>query len=360
MTHGFDSRWRHMKYHKLGTTNISVSLICLGSMNWGEQNTEKEAHTQLDYAISQGINFIDTAETYPVPPNAGSQGRTETYIGNWLKKTRKRKDIVIASKVASRSETNLYMRKGPPPRLDRKNIQIAIEGSLRRLQTDYIDLYQLHWPDRKTNFFGIRGYQHDPDDLPVTIEETLNVLKEFIKAGKIRHIGVSNETAWGVMEYFRLSKDKNLPRIQSIQNPYSLLMREYETAFAEISIREKLSLLVYSPLAHGVLSGKYIGGKIPKGSRFDYSGGRNAERYNPPHAQAAIEAYVNLARKYGLDPSQMALSFVNSREFVTSNIIGATSMEQLKTDIASVDLKLNEEVLMEIEKLHLIYPNPIS
>ncbi|OGK34751.1 aldo/keto reductase, partial [Candidatus Roizmanbacteria bacterium RIFCSPHIGHO2_12_FULL_38_13] len=300
------------------------------------------------------------AESYPIPPNAKSQGRTETYIGNWLKKRGNRKDLIIASKAASRSETNSYIRGGKKVRLDRKNIRYAIERSLKRLQTDYIDLYQLHWPDRETNYFGERSYKHVENDKPIPIEETLEALKELIDEGKIRYIGLSNETAWGVMEFFRLSSEKNLPRIQSIQNPYSLLMREYETALAEISIREKLSLLVYSPLAHGVLSGKYIGGKIPKGSRFDYSGGRNSERYNPLHAQTAIEAYVNVAKKHGFDPAQMALAFVNSREFVTSNIIGATSMEQLKSDIASIDLELDEEVLEEIENIQLEHPNPIT
>lgn len=348
-----------MEYRKLGITDLKVSVICLGSMNWGEQNSEKDAHEQLDYAISQGVNFIDTAEMYPIPPHANSQGRTETYIGNWLKKRGKRKDLIIASKVASNSQ-NTYIRKGKAPRLDRKNIKIAIEGSLKRLQADYIDLYQLHWPDRNTNYFGQRGYTHDPKDKAVSIEETLFAMSELVKEGKIRYIGVSNETAWGVMEYFRQFSLKGLPRIQSIQNPYSLIMREYETSLAEFSMREKLSLLVYSPLAHGVLSGKYLGGKIPKGSRFDYSGGRNASRYNPSHAQTAIKAYVDLAKKHGLDPAQMALSFVNSREFVTSTIIGATSMKQLTVDIASIDLKLSKEVLQEIEQIHLIHPNPIT
>lgn len=348
-----------MKYKKLGTTGLDVSLICLGSMNWGEQNTEAEAHEQLDYAIKQGVNFIDTAELYPIPPNAISQGRTETYIGTWLKKRGGRDKLIIASKVAGRSSMT-YLRGGKTPRLDRKNIRYAIEGSLRRLGTDYIDLYQLHWPDRNTNYFNQRSYRHDPDDRPVPIDETLAAMSELIKEGKIRYVGLSNETAWGVMEFFRLHREKGLPRIQSIQNPYSLIMREYETALAEISIREELSLLVYSPLAHSVLSGKYIGGIIPKKSRFGYNQGRNSMRYNPPHAQAAIEAYVSLARKNGLDPAQMALAFVNSREFVTSTIIGATTIEQLKTDIASVDLDLKGQILEEIEVIHHNYPNPIT
>jgi aryl-alcohol dehydrogenase-like predicted oxidoreductase len=348
-----------MKYRKLGTTNIDVSIICLGSMNWGEQNTEKDAQEQLDYAISQDINFIDTAEMYPIPPHAQSQGRTETYIGNWLKKTGKRKDLIIASKIAGRSD-NDYIRNGEPPCFDKKNIRIATEGSLKRLQTDYIDLYQLHWPDRNTNYFGKRGYVHDPNDKTVPIEETFETLLELIKEGKIRYIGVSNETAWGIMQYFRLHREKHLPRIQSIQNPYSLIMREYETALAEISIKEKLSLLVYSPLSFGVLTGKYLGGVRPKGSRFDYEKVRNVARYNPAHIQDTVKLYVDLAKKHGLDPAQMALAFVNSREFVTSTIIGATSLEQLKANIGSVDIKLSDDVLEEIQKIHVQHPNPIS
>lgn len=348
-----------MKYRKLGTTDIDVSLICLGTMNWGEQNTEKEAHEQLDYAISQDINFIDTAEMYPIPPHEESQGSTETYIGNWLEKRGKRDDLIIASKVASISELK-YIRNGEVPRLDKKNIRKAIEGTLRRLKTDYVDLYQLHWPDRQTNYFGARSYKHNEEDAAVPIEETLEAMKELIKEGKIRYVGVSNETAWGLLEYIRLNGQKDLPLIQSIQNPYSLLMREYETALAEFSMREHISLLVYSPLAHGVLTGKYMGGVIPKGSRFDYSGGRNSERYNPAHAQPAVQAYAAIAKKHNLDFAQMSLAFVNSREFVTSNIIGATSMKQLKDDIASVDITLSEEVLKEIEEVHYKYPNVIT
>lgn len=348
-----------MEYRRLGTTDLDVSLICLGSMNWGEQNTETEAHEQLDYAISQDINFIDTAEIYPIPPNATSQGRTETYIGSWLRKRKKRDDLIIASKVVGR-HGGAYTRDGKVPRLDRENILFAIEGTLRRLQTEYVDLYQLHWPDRNTNYFGRRSYAHDLKDESVPLEETLSALQGLVKEGKIRHVGLSNETAWGVMECLRLSGEKKLPRIQSIQNPYSLTMREYETALAEITMREQVSLLVYSPLAHGVLTGKYLGGVIPKRSRFDYSGGRNSERYNPAHAQPAIEAYIALAKKHGLDPAQLALAFVNSREFVTSTIIGATSMEQLKADIGSVNIHLSSEILKEIEQIHLTHPNPTT
>ncbi|PIZ66375.1 aldo/keto reductase [Candidatus Roizmanbacteria bacterium CG_4_9_14_0_2_um_filter_39_13] len=350
-----------MKYRKLGTTDIDVSVICLGTMNWGEQNTESEAYEQMDYAVSQDINFFDTAEFYAIPPHKQSQGSIERFIGNWLKKTGKRKDLIIASKIVGPVDVD-YMREWGTPRLDRKNIKFAVEGSLKRLQTDYIDLYQIHWPERKTNYFGIRDYTHEnnPEIDGISIEETLTALKEMIDEGKIRHIGLSNETAWGTMEYLRLSKEKSLSRIQSIQNPYSLIMREYENSLAEISVRERVSLLVYSPLSHGVLVGKYLDGAMPKKSRFGYSGGRNSERYNPAHAQIAIKAYINLAKKHNLDPAQMALSFVNDREFVTSNIIGATTMEQLKADIGSIDITLDAEVMQEIEKIHLEHPNPIT
>lgn len=348
-----------MQYRKLGTTDIDVSVICLGTMNWGEQNTEKEAHEQLDYAISQDINFIDTAEIYPIPPHEESQGRTETYIGNWLKQRGKRDDLIIASKVASR-DSGAYMRADGNPILDKKNIKIAIEGSLKRLQTDYIDLYQMHWPDRETNYFGLRDYKHNPNEDAVSIQETLEALKELLDDGKIRYVGVSNETAWGLLEYIRQHGQNGLPLIQSIQNPYSLLMREYENSMAEFSMREHISLLVYSPLAHGVLTGKYMNGKIPTGSRFDYNKKRNYERYNPKHAQQAIKAYADIAANHELDFAQMSLAFVNSREFVTSNIIGATSMKQLKDDIASIDIELSKEVLQEIEEVHTKMPNPIT
>jgi aryl-alcohol dehydrogenase-like predicted oxidoreductase len=348
-----------MKFKQLGRTDLQVSLICLGSMNWGEQNTEADAHEQMDYAVEQGINFIDTAELYPIPPNKESQGRTESYIGTWMKEKKNRSDLIIASKVTGKSPMT-YVRGGDELKFDRKNITAAIEGSLKRLQTDYIDLYQLHWPDRRTNVFGVRNYTHDQDDQSVPLLETLEVLADFVKQGKIRHVGLSNETAWGVTEFLRLSRENDLPRMQSIQNPYSLIMRQYESALAEIGINEDVGLLVYSPLATGVLSGKYLDGKMPKGSRMDYSGGRSNKRYNPDHAQPAIQDYVDLAKKHDLDPAQMALAFVNSRQFVTSNIIGATTMEQLKSNIASVDLELNEEVLDGIEQIQTIMPNPLA
>ena len=346
-----------MEYRKLGNTEVLVSVICLGTMNWGEQNTEAEAVEQMDYAVEQGINFFDTAELYPIPPNASSQGRTETYIGNWFKKTGKRKNIFLASKVVGPTEFR-NMRGGVEPRLDSKNIKTAIEGSLKRLQTEVIDLYQIHWPQRDTNFFGKRGYTFDGSE-DSGIEEVLEAMGELVAEGKVRYIGLSNETPWGVMEYLRLAKEKGYPKIVSIQNPYSLIMREYEIGLAEISIREKVGLLAYSPLSMGVLSGKYLGGKFPKNSRFDYSK-RNNERYNPKEAQKAIEAYVKLAKKFHLDPAQMALAFVNQQKFLTSTIIGARTMQQLKTDIASIELKLSEKVLQEIEAIYREMPDPIA
>jgi len=351
-----------MKYRKLGTTDIDVSVICMGTMNFGEQNTEAEGHAQMDYAVSQGINFIDTAEFYPIPPHKESHGRTETYIGNWLKKNKNRDDLIIASKIIGPSEFTYVRGDNKPTRLDAASIRKAVDESLKRLQIDTIDLYQIHWPSRKTNYFGIRDFTYDKehDENAPSIEEILTTMKELIKEGKIKYVGLSNETSLFVMEYLRHHREKDMPRIQSIQNPYSLLMREYENALAEISIREKVSLLVYSPLAHGVLTGKYLNGAMPEKSRFAYSGGRNSERYNPAHAQNAIKAYLNIAKKHDLDPAQMAISYVNDREFVTSNIIGATTMEQLKADIESVDLTLNSEVMAEIAQIHLEYPNPIT
>ena len=346
-----------MEYRKLGNTDVDVSVICLGTMNWGEQNTEADAHEQMDYAVTTGVNFFDTAEVYPIPPNSESQGKTEEFIGTWFKKTGKRDDVFLASKVVGSGLP--YMREWSDIKFDKKNIKVAIEGSLKRLQVEHIDLYQLHWPERKTNFFGKRGYTHDSSNVFTPFQEVLEALQELVVDGKIRYIGLSNERPWGTMEYLRLAKEKDLPRVMSIQNPYSLVMRDYEIGMAEISIREQVGLLAYSPLAMGVLSGKYLDGKRPKGSRFDYSD-RNNDRYNPPQAQEAIAKYVSLAKKYNIDPSALALAFVNSREFVTSTIIGATTMDQLKVDIGSIDLKLSEEVLKEIEAIHFQHPNPCA
>lgn len=345
-----------MEYRQLGNTDIDVSVICLGSMTWGEQNTEAEAFEQLDYALGQGVNFIDTAELYAIPPRAETYGQTENIIGNWLKKNDRRDEIILASKVAGPGGDWLPHIRNGKTRLDRENIEAAIDGSLKRLQTDYIDLYQLHWPDRKTNFFGQLGYTHVQDDHPTPIEETLQVLSDLVQAGKIRHIGLSNETPWGVMKFLQLAEQLNLPRVMSVQNPYGLLNRSFEVGLAEIAHREATGLLAYSPLGFGVLSGKYLDGTASAKARLTLYPDYN--RYSNPQAVAATEAYVTLAREHALEPAQMALAYVNSRPFLSSNIIGATSMAQLKSNIESVKLKLSDEVLEGIEAIHARYPYP--
>lgn len=344
-----------MEYNKLGNTDIEVSKICLGTMTWGEQNTEAEAHEQLDYAIDAGINFIDTAEMYPVAPKEETQGLTETYIGNWLANRSDRDKLIIATKVAASADWLPYLRDGKN-KLDKKNINEAVNASLKRLQTDYIDLYQMHWPERDTNFFGKLGYYHAPEKDGVAIAETLDVLDDLVKEGKIRTIGISNETAWGCAEYLRAANEQGAARIVSVQNPYNFLNRTYEIGLAEFAHREQVGLLAYSPLAFGALSGKYLNGAKPEGSRlvlFD-----RFTRYTNPQAEAATEAYVKLAKDNGLDPAQMALAYVNSRPFLTSNIIGATTMEQLKTDIESIDVTLSKDLVRNIEEIHVQYPNP--
>ncbi len=345
-----------MEYRQLGNTNIDVSVICLGSMTWGEQNTEAEAFEQLDYALSQGVNFIDTAELYAIPPRAETCGQTETIIGNWLKKSGQRNNIILASKVAGPGGDWLPHIRNGKTRLDRENIEAALNDSLQRLQTDHIDLYQLHWPDRKTNFFGQLGYTHEQDDQPIPIEETLQVLSDLVQAGKIRHIGLSNETPWGVMKFLQLAEQLDLPRVVSVQNPYGLLNRSFEVGLAEIAHREATGLLAYSPLGFGVLSGKYLDGPAPAEARLmlfpDYN------RYSNPQALAATAEYVALAREHDLDPAQMALAHTNSRPFLTSTIIGATTMVQLKSNIESVEVKLSKEVLEAIEAIHVRYPSP--
>jgi len=346
-----------MEYRKLGHTDIDVSVICLGTMTWGEQNSEAEAHQQLDIARDSGINFIDTAEMYPVPPNTDTYGLTEQYIGTWLnkRKPQDREKIVLASKVVSRSDGFSYIRDGNTC-LNRKNIEAALDASLKRLQTDYIDLYQLHWPDRNTNYFGKLGFEHDPDENPISIEVTLKVMDDLIKSGKVRNFGLSNESPWGAMSFINLAEQKPLPLAVSVQNPYSLLNRTYEVGMAEISHRENIGLLAYSPLGFGALSGKYLSNARPAGARltkYDYF-----TRYSSENALRATEAYVDIARQHGLDPAQMALAYVNSRPFLTSTIIGATNTEQLKTNIASIDITLSEEVLLQIEAVHQAIPNP--
>jgi aryl-alcohol dehydrogenase-like predicted oxidoreductase len=344
-----------MEYRQLGTTDVKVSAICLGTMTWGEQNTEVEAHEQLDYALAAGVNFIDTAEMYPVPPRKETYGLTETYIGNWIKQRNNRSKFILATKVVGRADGFEYIRNSNPC-LDRRNIEQALNASLKRLQTDYIDLYQLHWPDRNTNYFGKLGYEHMPDDQPVPLEQTLDALADLVKTGKIRHIGISNETPWGTMKLLHLAEQRNLPKIVSIQNPYSLLNRTFEVGLAEIAHREQVGLLAYSPLAFGVLSGKYLHGAQPQGARLTLF--KRFSRYTNPQADKATELYVNLANQHGLDPAQMALAYVNSRSFLTSNIIGATSMNQLKSNLASFNITLLPEVLEGIEHIHTQIPNP--
>ncbi|MEX3690583.1 NADP(H)-dependent aldo-keto reductase [Paraburkholderia sp. BR14263] len=348
-----------MEYRTLGETDVKVSLIGLGTMTWGEQNTEREAHAQIDYALDQGVTLIDAAEMYPVPPRPETQGQTERFIGTWLAQHRAaRERIVLATKIAgpARQPHNPQHIRGPQNQFDRKNLTEALDGSLKRLQTDYVDLYQLHWPDRSTMTFGRSMYPYLDDAYTVPIEETLSVLADFVKAGKIRHIGVSNETPWGVAQFLRAAEKLGLPRIVSIQNPYSLLNRTFESGLSEFAHREAVGLLAYSPLAFGWLSGKYEGGARPEGARITRF--ERFKRYSKPESAAATTRYVELARAHGYTPAQFALAFVNSRPFLTSNLIGATSLEQLKENIASADVKLTPEVLAQIDALHERQPNP--
>ena len=342
-----------MNYKKLGNTDINVSTICLGTMTWGEQNTQSEAFEQMNYSLENGVNFWDTAELYAVPPKAETYGHTETIIGNWFEKKKKRKDVILASKVGGPSRK--YMRNGENS-FTGKNLEDALHGSLKRLKTDYIDLYQLHWPERNVNNFGKLGYEHKENDWN-KFEDVLENLKKFIEQGKIRYVGLSNETPWGVMNYLQLAKDKDLPRMMAIQNPYSLLNRSYEVGLAEVSIRENIGCLAYSPLASGYLSGKYRNKQFPKGSRmerdFDFW-----TRYRKPNMENAVEDYYKISQKYDLDMSQMSIKFCEVQDFMTSVIIGATTMEQLKTNVESVKVNLDSEVIKEINNVQKKYPNP--
>ena len=344
-----------MLFNELGKTGIQVSKICLGTMTFGEQNSEAQAHEQMSYAVSEGVNFFDTAEMYPVPPKKETQGKTEEYIGTWLSQSNKRNDIVLASKVAGPGMMD-YLRGGA--QLIPTQINAALDASLQRLQTDYIDLYQIHWPARNTNFFGPLGYQHDESETTATIneiEDAYGCLVKAVERGKIRYLGLSNETPWGAMQYQQLAQKNNWPAMVSIQNPYSLLNRTYEVGLAEISHREQMGLLAYSPLGFGVLSGKYID-STPADARLTLY--ERFTRYSNPQGVLATAEYVRLAKECGYSPTQMALAFVNTRPFVTANIIGATSMQQLKENIASVELSLSSETLENIEQIHQHYPNP--
>lgn len=344
-----------MDYRQLGRTDIKVSALALGTMTWGEQNTEAEGFAQIERAKNAGINFIDTAEMYPVPPRPETYAATERVIGNYFHSRGDRADWVLASKIAGPGNGIAHIRDGQL-RHNREHIVQALDASLARLKTDWIDVYQLHWPERSTNFFGKLGYQHTQDDLITPLEDTLEALDEQVKAGKIRHIGLSNETPWGTMKFLQLAESRGWPRAVSIQNPYNLLNRSFEVGLAEIAIREQCGLLAYSPMAFGMLSGKFENGARPANARLTLFS--RFSRYSNPQSVAACSRYVALAREHGLDPAQMALAFVTQQPFVTSNIIGATSLEQLDANIASFDLKLSDEVLEGIEAIHKDQPNP--
>ncbi|EEV2948676.1 NADP(H)-dependent aldo-keto reductase [Escherichia coli] len=379
-----------MQYHRIPHSSLEVSTLGLGTMTFGEQNSEADAHAQLDYAVAQGINLIDVAEMYPVPPRPETQGLTETYVGNWLAKHGSREKLIIASKVSgpSRPETqgltetyvgNWLAKHGsrekliiaskvsgpsrnndkgirPDQALDRKNIREALHDSLKRLQTDYLDLYQVHWPQRPTNCFGKLGYSWTDSAPAVSLLDTLDALAEYQRAGKIRYIGVSNETAFGVMRYLHLADKHDLPRIVTIQNPYSLLNRSFEVGLAEVSQYEGVELLAYSCLGFGTLTGKYLNGAKPAGARNTLFS--RFTRYSGEQTQKAVAAYVDIARRHGLAPAQMALAFVRRQPFVASTLLGATTMDQLKTNIESLHLELSEDVLAEIEAVHQVYTYP--
>ena len=348
-----------MKYRKLGTTDLNVSAICLGTMTFGEQNSQQEGFDQMDYALERGVNFFDTAELYAVMPRKETYGKTEEIIGNWFHERKNRDKIILASKIASKSDGLEWIRDGADSLgFDKKNMNAAIDASLKRLKTDYIDLYQLHWPERKVPRFGDLDYKYDPNDNKwTTIEEVLFNLNELVKSGKVRNVGLSNETPWGMMKFLEVAKEKNFPRMMSIQNVYSLVNRVFDIGHSEVSKAENLGLLAYSPLAGGRLSGKYIGGINPKNARYTLWP-RRFSRHHTERGEIAIEKYVGIANKYGIAPSTFANAFVNDRPFVTSNIIGATTMDQLKENINSIDLTLSKEILDEIEDVHLSNPNP--
>lgn len=344
-----------MKYTTLPTTDIKVSKICLGTMTWGRQNTEAEGHEQMDYALEQGVNFFDTAELYSVPATPETYGATEKIIGSWFKKTGNREKVVLASKIAGGGDYTAHIRTGG---FNRKNISEAIEGSLKRLQTDYIDLYQLHWPDRGVNCFGVRDYPYktstEEAEKHLEILETLN---DFVKQGKIKHVGLSNETPWGTMKYLQTAEQHSLPRMVTIQNSYSLIHRGYEVGMSEVSMRENIGLLAYSPLAQGVLTGKYIDGKTPEGARGTLFP-RFIARYKNEGSEKAVLEYQKIANKHGLTLTELSLAYINQLPFVTSNIIGATKMSQLKENINSINIELSDAVLAEIEAVHKAIPNP--
>ncbi|MBP6759432.1 MAG: aldo/keto reductase [Flavobacterium sp.] len=343
-----------MKYTTLPNTDIKISKICLGTMTFGEQNTEADGHAQMDYALEKGINFFDTAEMYSVPGRKETYGSTERILGTWFKKTGKREEIVLASKIAGPNPGLAYIRENMD--FSPASIALSIDKSLTRLQTDYIDLYQLHWPERKTNFFGQRGFKVQNDAWEDNVRNVLETLEDFIKQGKINHIGLSNETPWGIMRFLEESKYQNLPRIKTVQNPYSLLNRLFENASAEICLRENVGLLAYSPMGFGVLSGKFLSGESHPNSRIKLF--PQFARYNSAQSTEATRLYNEIAKKNGLTLTELSLAFVNQQAFVTSTIIGATTMEQLKENIATIDVVLSDEIIAEINAVQAIIPDP--
>lgn len=343
-----------MKYTTLPNTDIKISKICLGTMTFGEQNTEAEGHAQMDYALEQGVNFFDTAEMYSVPGRKETYGSTEKIIGSWFKKTGKREEIVLASKIAGPSPGMPYIRENMDFSPD--SITLSIDKSLTRLQTDYIDLYQLHWPERKANCFGQRGFKVQDDAWEDNIHNILETLDGFIKQGKINHIGLSNETPWGIMRFLEESKYHNLPKIKTVQNPYSLLSRLFEVGSSEVCMRENVGLLAYSPLGFGRLTGKFLKGESHPNSRIELF--PQFARYNSAQCIEATKLYNEIAIKHGLTLTQMALAFVTQQAFVSSNIIGATTMEQLKENIASIEVVLSDEILKEIDAIQAVIPDP--
>ncbi len=344
-----------MKYRKLGNTNLDVSLICLGTMTYGEQNTEAEGFEQMDYAVEKGINFFDTAELYAIPPKQKTYGKTEEIIGNWFQKRKNRKKIILATKIAG---PGLKWIRGGGSQYSSKSIEEALNDSLKRLKTDYIDLYQLHWPERNTNYFGDLDYEHNTNEKKWnSFDSILNVFKKLIDQGKIRYIGLSNETPWGFSKFLQIANEKKLPRVVSVQNPYNLVNRSYEVGMSEISIRENAGLLAYSPLAAGYLTGKYRNKQMPKNSRMDLFY-ENYPRYHNERTYNAVDEYFKIAKKNAVSLTQLSQAFVNSRDFVTSNIIGATTMSQLKENVESINISLTEEVINEINLVHEKIPNP--
>ena len=347
-----------MEYRQLGESDLKVSALALGTMTFGEQNSEAEAHAQLDLAVAHGVNFIDTAEMYPVAPRAETAGRTESYIGTWLKRQQRDK-LIVATKIAGPARGFTWIRN--TPRIDRAQLTAALDGSLRRLQTDYVDLYQIHWPDRYVPMFGATGYDAAQERDSVPIAEQLQALADLVKAGKVRHIGLSNETPWGVSEFLRYAETLGLPKIVSVQNAYHLMNRTFEAGLAEVCRHENVGLLAYSPLAFGHLTGKYLAdpqvpgittrGRVTLFPGFD-------QRYNKPNVPAASKEYVRIAREAGLSPAQMALAFARTRWFTTSVLLGATSVQQLQENLDSAEVTLTAEVLEKIEAVHRVYPNP--